>query len=240
MTTLEGNETMTATRLLTVTALMLFVASTASAVHISEIRIDMSGADNDEYVELAGDPGESLDGLTYIVLGDLGAVPRCGGIECVVDLTGWTIQADGLLSIGDTETAGLHTFTYDVEGTLNFENSDNVTHMIVEGFYGAIDDDVDTDDDCVIDTPFWTAIIDDVALYEGTTPDCMGTDECWYSAITVGPDGQYVPGHVYLCPEGWLIGGFALGSDDTPGEQNNCPIPVESSTWGGVKSIYRD
>jgi hypothetical protein len=231
---------MTATRILTATALMMFMATAAMAVHINEIRIDMPGTDNDEYVELAGDPGESLDGLTYLVLGD-NATARCGAIEAVVDLTGLQIQPDGLLSIGDSGTSGLHTFVYDVELDLNFENSDNVTHMLVEGFFGASGDDTDTDDDCTLDNRPWGNLIDWVSLWEGTLPDCPGTDECTYSPTIVGPDGSYVPGHVYLCPppDGWLIGEFDLGVNDTPGEPNDCPVPVDSSTWGSVKATYR-
>ena len=37
---------------------------------INEIRIDQPGTDNDEYFELLGEPNASLDGLTYIVIGD--------------------------------------------------------------------------------------------------------------------------------------------------------------------------
>ena len=43
-------------------------------VIINEIRIDQPGSDVDEYFELAGAPGTSLDGLTYIVIGDSGSV----------------------------------------------------------------------------------------------------------------------------------------------------------------------
>lgn len=216
---------MNAARMTALVVLILGLASAALAVNINEIRVDMPSTDNDEYVELAGYPGEPLDGLWYLVIGDLGAAPRCGGIECVVDLAGLTILGDGLLVIGDSATSGLHTFVYDVEADLDFENSDNVTHLIVEGFYGAIDDDVDADEDCVIDPgPPWLQIIDSVALYEGTIVDCLGTDECMYSTTVVGPDGSYVPGHIYLCPESWRIGDFTLGVDDTPGDPNICLV----------------
>ncbi|MFH1843279.1 MAG: FlgD immunoglobulin-like domain containing protein [bacterium] len=210
-------------KFLALVMLLLCLTSTAFAVHINEIRIDQPSTDNDEYVELAGAPGEPLDGLFYLVIGDLATAPRCGGIECVVDLTGMTIQADGLLAIGDIATSGLHTYVYDVEADLNFENSDNLTHLIVTGFYGASGEDVDLDDDCVIDpiAP-WLATLDMVAMWEGTEPDCLGSDECVYGPVIVGPDGLYVPGHIYLCEDGWCIGDFALGVNDSPGEPNIC------------------
>ena len=40
------------------------VARAANGVTINEIRIDQEDADNDEYFELAGSPGTSLDNLT--------------------------------------------------------------------------------------------------------------------------------------------------------------------------------
>ncbi|HEC20550.1 MAG TPA: hypothetical protein ENI97_14630, partial [Gammaproteobacteria bacterium] len=47
----------------------LGLAASAQAILINEIRIDQPGPDRDEYFELAGIAGESLDGLSYLVLG---------------------------------------------------------------------------------------------------------------------------------------------------------------------------
>ncbi len=223
---------------LTTAALGCMVAATAMAglLQINEIRIDQPGGDTDEYFELAGSPGQSLDGVTYVVIGD-GSSAACGSIENATDLTGMAIQADGLLSVGE----GGGTFTFDVElgAVLAFENSDNVTHMLVSGFTGAVGDDVDADDDGVMDSMPWAGILDRVGLDEGTVVDCAGTDEYLYSPVTVGPDGTFVPGHVFLC-NAWEIGAFdPVGGDDTPGEPNNCSVPVEDTTWGSVKSLYR-
>jgi hypothetical protein len=229
--------------LFAVLASLLCLAASVSAVQINEIRVDMPSDDTDEYVELAGQPGANLDGLWYIVIGDMPSVPRCGGIECVVDLSGLVIQADGLLVIGDSAMAGYHTYVYDAEAVLNFENSDNVTHMLVAGFTGYEDYDVDTDEDCVIDDAPWEMIIDSVALDEGKTTDCWGVDECYYGTTVVGPDGSYAPGHVYNCHGRWLIGDFELGITDTPGEPNICPpsppdpLAVIPGTMPGITYI---
>src|SRR5262245_57536207 len=99
---------------------------------INEIRIDQTGADNDEYFELAGTPGASLDGLTYLVIGDGTAAQASGVIETAVSLSGKSIASDGLFLV----TEGTFTFapiaTVDFVGPgsnpLNFENDDNVTH----------------------------------------------------------------------------------------------------------------
>ena len=64
---------------------------------LNEIRIDQPGADNDEYVELKGPPGASLDGLWFVVIGDGTASQGSGVIEAFVNLAGRTIPSDGYL-----------------------------------------------------------------------------------------------------------------------------------------------
>lgn len=67
-------------------------------ITINEIRIDQPGADNDEYFELFGDPmAPSLDGLTYIVIGDGAIAAGSGVIEAVIDLTGQSLDLAGFL-----------------------------------------------------------------------------------------------------------------------------------------------
>ena len=39
-------------------------------VFINDLRLDPPSTDNDEFVELSGAPSASLDGLTYLVIGD--------------------------------------------------------------------------------------------------------------------------------------------------------------------------
>ena len=49
------------------------VARADNGVTINEIRIDQPSSDYDEYFELAGSSGTSLDDLTYLVIGDISA-----------------------------------------------------------------------------------------------------------------------------------------------------------------------
>ena len=186
-------------------------------ITINEIRIDQPGSDNDEYFELSGPAGSSLSGLTYLVIGD--GTGGSGVVEAVVALSG-QIGTDGLFVVAeDTFTLG----TADLVAALNFENSDNVTHLLVQGFTGANGDDLDTNDDGVLDSTPWTDELDRVALIEEDNPP---TDtEFHYGPPTVGPDGPFVPGHVFDCPDpdGWQIGAFdPVGGDDTPGAVNPC------------------
>ncbi len=197
-----------------------FAGTAAAQLQINEIRIDNAGADTDEYFELKGTPGTSLNGYTYIVIGDASST-LCGTIESVTPLDGYSIQADGYfcaLKSGDVPALT----GYDASLTMNFENSDNVTHMLVAGFTGLNGDDLDTNDDGVLDVTPWTSIVDWVSLTTGAAVNCAGGSEYTYAPTVVGPDGSFVPGQVYRCSDTnvWMVGDFTLGVTDTPGATN--------------------
>lgn len=194
-------------------------------LQISEIRTGQSGTDFDEYFEITGTPGTSLNGMAYIVVGD-GTAPNLNGVvECVVLLDGLAIPADGSLVVAeDTFTLGVaDVLLASAANAINFEDSDNVTHMLVGGFAGSLLADVDVDDNCVIDAPLWTSVADSVSII-GTAVE-LG---CNYSSALVGPDGNFVAGHVYRCsPTGeWRIGAYsASAGGDTPGAANlDCSV----------------
>lgn len=215
---------------------VLALPFSASALRINEIRIDNSGADTDEYFELQGNPGESLLGLTYVVLGDAFA-NISGVVETAADLSNLSLLSDGLLSVHKATTTGTCA-AYDVDLTLSFENSDNVTHMLVRDFTGAVGDDLDTNDDGILDITPWSAVVDCVALIE-----TIGTGDLVHCTTQVGPDGPFVPGHVYFCQStgNWAIGPFTNCAEDTPGDSNSfCPVSVDPDSWGSVKARYNE
>ncbi|MDG1491898.1 MAG: hypothetical protein P8R43_08395 [Planctomycetota bacterium] len=197
-------------------------------VFINEIRTDQNSSDNDEYFELLGLAGDDLDGLTYIVIGD--GATGSGTIESVVDLAGQVIPADGtFLAAESSFSLG----TADMTTTLNFENGDNVTHLVALGFTGMNGMDLDADDDGVLDSPLpWLFVLDAVSLVANPTSG----DKYYAStlvtplatAVDVGPaPGGFAPAHVYRCTAGgatqdvrigeFFIDGLRL---DTPGELN--------------------
>ncbi len=180
---------------------------------ISEIRIDQPGTDFDEYFELSGTPGDVLDGLSYLVIGD--GSTGSGTVEEWTPLDGVVIPASGFLLAGD----GLLTLaTPDVLVDLNFENSDNVTHLLVRDYTGTASTDLDIDDDGVIDAAPWSEVLDSVGVVAS-----VGSGDLLYSSTLVGPDGSSAPGHVYVCDGAWQIGGLdPAGGDDTPGAANGC------------------
>ncbi|MEZ5975601.1 MAG: hypothetical protein R3E96_12390 [Planctomycetota bacterium] len=140
-------------------------------------------------------------------------------VETVVDLSAYSINANGFFVAAEaTFTLGVADVLLPGANDLNFENSDNVTHLLVTGFTGADGDDLDTNDDGILDTTPWASIVDSVAFIE--TP---GTGDMVYSTNQVGPDGAFVPGLVFTCSGVWTIGQFdpSLG-EDTPGAANLC------------------
>ncbi|MEM1448673.1 MAG: hypothetical protein AAGI22_06145 [Planctomycetota bacterium] len=210
---------------------------------LNEIRIDQPGADDDEYFELiGGPPGASLDRVTYLVLGDDSQLGS-GVIEAVIPMTAQFLGPTGLFVAGEsTMSIGAP----DLVTTLDFENSDNVTHLVVEDFSGSIGEDLDLDDDGTLDVLPWGRLYDGVGIVE--TP---GSGDLVYAAglglPEVGPDGSFAPAHVFRCivsPTDWRIGEFAAPGDDTPGAFNlSCsattaafcvpPAPNSFSSSGG-------
>lgn len=192
----------------------------APAIHLNEIRTDQPGGDPDEFFELVGPPATSLDGLTYLVIGD--GSGASGVVETVIDLTGQSINGSGYFVAAG---AGFSLGVPDWEMSLSFENGDNVTHLLVFNFTGMLGDDLDTNEDGVLDITPWAEVVDRVAIILEDNPPV--TTEWHYGPPTVGPDGMSVPGHVFRCADGldgWQIGPFDPNVGvDTPGSSNTCP-----------------
>ncbi len=207
---LSGQGDIPVKQLLFSMTLMLNV-SAVSALSLNEIRIDQPGGDNDEYIELSGDAFESLADHTYLVIGDGNG--GSGTIEAVIDLSAEQLDSAGLFTVAE---AGFSLVTANLTTTLNLENNDNVTHLLVTNFSGADGDDLDIDNDGVLDVSPWSSVIDSVSLKKNDSGDKL------YSSTVVGPSGTFVPSHVYRCAEGWRIGNFDLGVNDSPGQLNDC------------------
>ena len=195
--------------------------STGGGITINEIRVDQSGSDLDEYFELVGPAGQTLDGLTYIVIGD--GSGGSGVIESISDLQGLVIPADGNFLGGESS---MTIAVPDATLSLGFENSDNVTHMLVSGFTGSSQEDLDTNDDGVFDTTPWTSIIDSVSLVETPT-----SGDQYYSSNTVGPDGTFAVAHAHVCNGVWEVASYDF-TDDSPGDANNCSSITDCNSNG--------
>jgi hypothetical protein len=227
-----------------VTLLMAVSAQCAWGISINEIRIDQFGGnDPDEYFELEGSPGESLDGLSYLVIGDPSGTGS-GVIEQIISLDGRFIGDDGFFlatksTFGAPGTA-FEGIVTDMTVNLNFENSDNVTHLLVNGLdeMTVNGENLDLDDNGTLDVTPWSGVIDAIGLVE--SPDLSAAGSEWYYGahlgfVDIGPDMAggfaFVPGHVYRENNGgsqFVIGEFSLDVsdpnitiDDTPGSSNS-------------------
>lgn len=225
-------------------ALLLALSSAAiGQVLISEIRIDHPGAapgltDREEFVELVGPPGTSLDALSYVVVGD--TLPEGGDsgmIEKVIHLHDQVIGPSGRFVFAQ------HNFTPDNEDytlTIDFEDAGTVTHLLVANLAGAsVGTEIDTQHDGFVDLEPWGQVLDALAIIDAD-------DDTYAYAPTVSPfglDGVCVagpacnviaiaaadPGHVYRCAATgrWHEGSFsptAPGAADSPGAANPCPL----------------
>ena len=229
------------------------VCSTSNVVvQLNEVRIDQQGADNDEYAELSGQPGADLSSLTYIVIGDGTTTTKSGVIECYIPLTGQTMPASGLFLITNKAT-GQDGIAFGKTGdlqstTMVFENSDNVTHLIVRSFTGTLAQDLDTNDDGVLEFKPWTSVVDGLAVCN-TTAAAPVTSEWWYTPVNeagfviprTAPDTIYPGTMFYRCsPQGsWKLGFFdpvAAGSAnlDSPSAAN----PECSNCGSGASSCF--
>lgn len=213
----------------------------AEAFRLNEIRIDNVGGVDEEYFEIEGPPFASLNGISLIVVGD-GTGPGDGAIECIIDLNGFNMPADGVFLVADTPDFGNGnlglTGSVDMNANLNFEDNDNLTFFLVDGRdpglntgdgFGNGASDLDQADDGFIDDPCnctvppggppWLFLIDEVSIIQNP-----GGGDLFYSPVGVGPDGGNAPGHVFRCnsnPNDWQIGDFASGVLDSPGEIND-------------------
>lgn len=208
----------------------------AEAVILNEIRTDQSGSDTNEYVELKGSAGESLNGISLITIGD--GTGGSGVIESVVSLSGRSIPSDGYFVIAESSFS---LASRDLTTTLNFENSDNLTHLLVRNFSGFSGQDLDTNNDGRLDSQPWSSIIDAVAMAEQLNPP-SNTEYEYASNLgysVLGAVNGFVPVHIARSADSrqlWQIGAFGSFSRDTPGSSNRNLI-VDGST-GGPSGYY--
>jgi len=159
--------------LLSVAACASFAA--AQNVKFNEVMINPPGIDNgNEYIELRSDvPNMSLNGLTIVVIE--GDVIPAGTIDQAISLNGLSTGSNGVLlwrdSVNVLSPAPESATTVNVADFVpDLENGAN-TFLIVEGFTGAVNLDLDIDNDGTLDSTPWTRVVDAFGHREGNAPD---------------------------------------------------------------------
>lgn len=184
-------------------------------IAINEFRISSSGSadDTSNFVELFTDPGTALDGKTLVVLSGEFAP---GQIDFAIDLSDAVADENGFVLIGNDQNPNLGSGDVGVAG-LNFFGSPQ-TFLIVDGFTGAVGDDLDPDDDGVLNVTPWSEIIDSLAGVDGdSTPDQT------YSDTVIPGDGNFPAAGAARDVDGtgaFVSLPFGDASGDTPGATN--------------------
>lgn len=218
-------------------------------LRLTEIRVDQQGTDSDEYFEISGTPGASLAGCWFIAIGD-GASDPAGVVEMAINLGSWALGANGCL-VAHEATFGTVAFngrtlqvhpdaanvTVGTGDSMNFENSDSITYLLVSGFAGTVGADLDADNDGVLDLTPWTTVIDSVAFVRAGSKDPV------YSEARLGPVDLTatggMPPHGWRDAKGWHAGGYASWNDDTPGTSSAIPAPGAAITLLAALAVGR-
>ena len=214
-----------------------FISSVQASPVINEI-IYNAGGDaayggatdaNREFVEIKGTPGASLDNVFYLTINGDHSGNGKGWVETVVDLTGNSLGSNGLFLIRGSQIVSMSADTNELEYNFEVGNGTN-TFMLVEGYTGNLETDIDPDDDDSNwdpNGPFsqpWSSIYDALSIEErsGTSEaDSYGEDMGFISYSKAGDDIGYDPdGFIRIAglPSGTGIVVVSNGLDAAGGE----------------------
>lgn len=159
-------------------ALFTNSASSATDPVINEFVCNHTGTDINEFVEIFGDPSTDYTSLTILEI-------ECDGIG--------TGNIDGIFAVGTTDGDGYWTTGF----MSNIIENGSVTLLLVEGFSGNLNDDLDTDNDGVLDVFPFNRIVDDVAVKDSSPGDVVYS----LAALSPGFDGNiFTPGGASRIP----------------------------------------
>ena len=190
---------------------------------INEFSASTTGTDV-EYIEVFGTP--NTDFSDFVILEIEGGFGANLGV------------VDEVVSLGTTDPDGF----YLINLPANALENDTITLLLVQNFTGVFGEDLDLDDDGVLDNMPWDALIDAVAVNDGTTGDLT------YGIPVLGRnyDGvsSYAPGGASRIPDGfdtdaaadWVRNDFDLAG--IPGESGTL-VPGEAlNTPGTFNEVY--
>jgi uncharacterized protein len=188
---------------------------------INEFVLNHVGTDTHEYVEIFGAP--NTDYSAFSILQIEGDGTGAGVVDSVHTLG--TTDADGYWFTGFLSNA--------------FENG-TVTLLLVEGFSGAVGNDLDTNNDGVFDVTPWARLVDDVSVSDG------GAGDYTYSGSILAPGfsgNAFTPGGASRIPNGvdtgsvsdWTVNDF--DGEGLPGFTGT-PVPGEAyNTPGAINAL---
>ena len=141
---------------------------------LNEFVYDHAGQDTLEFFEIYGSPNSDFSSLKIIVIeSDSGG--QQGTIENVI-------------GVGYTDTNGY----YYIMMPTNAIGDNSVTFLLVYEFTGNAGQDLDPNDDGILDSKPWTALIDSIGVTDGGTADYVYSDivlSSGYDGISGAPGG---------------------------------------------------
>ena len=190
---------------------------------INEFVFNHTGTDSEEFVEIFGDPNTDYSNLWILqVEGDSGST--MGRIVSAVQ-------------VGGTDSGGFWSSPF----AGNLYQNGTLSLLLVENFTGAVNDDLDTNDDGVFEAAPWTSIVDSVAVNDGGASDLTYAQ----AELTPGFDGgSFAVGGASRIPDGtdsdtaadWVRNDFDAPSSPAPepGEAENTPGAANAVSGGST------
>ena len=166
--------------------------SSSSSVLLNEAFINIPGTDSNlEYIELITDPFSTLSDVWLLEIdGDGGSA---GTIDNAQNLSGIVAGSNGLVLLGDGYESS-HPWGSEVSSSTTLGNLDGgqiengtVNLLLVSGFTGAVDSDLDTNNDGVLDSTPWTGVLDEFGWTDGDSNDHV------YASVTLTQNGGGTP-----------------------------------------------
>lgn len=194
--------------------------SAHGALRINELMVNAPGGGDDgfEYIEIAGGPSESVAGVWLLVIDNEGG--NIGTVSQAVNLTASsTVGTNGLLMIRDSVTvlspAPAVATTIVVNDFAPDLDNDHHTYVLVTNFTGAVNDDLDTDDDGSLDATPWSSVLDAVSLSNATGEPDIATG---LGGTNVDGGGVFTPDALFRNPNNpsQLVGFDVLGTNPGP------------------------
>ncbi len=222
-----------------VLAALAFVSAPVVAqtsLHLNEIYISHTGADDMEYVELIGTKNAKLTG--YMVLVVEGDSFNAGTLDRAWDLSASTMPSDGFFVLGDS---GVSTVDQKFGTLSSIENGTDTIYLVLAKNPSAvirlIGTNLDPDGNLKTTIPSVATIIDIIAVTDGGT-----SDKVYDGATTIGPDGPFLPAGIFRggdYPNKWCATAFLDFNDvlntaapRTPGAGNVKCIAASAKATG--------
>ena len=136
---------------------------TTSDPVINEFVANHTSVDTNEFVEVFGDSNTDYSAFTIVEIEGEGS--GTGQID------------DGTVNVGVSNANGFWTTGFQN----NLWENGTMTLLLVEGFTGSVNQDLDTNNDGILDITPWTRVVDDVAVTDG------GGSDLTYSSVVLGP-----------------------------------------------------